>query len=298
MQTVIVVGAGASKPFGLPTAPELLHDVVSQTPSERTLGHTGPGVAEQIRQFIDRLKHCGLASIDQFTAHNTGYLDWGRRMIAAKLLPKELSALSNRPASGDWHRWVFQKLVRNNRLDCSDVAFVIFNYDRLLELSLSIMAASGLGQPFRQVVTTLEQHVFHVYGKLTCPAAEQLTSRLCGGNSSAICNDHSVSAAYGGISLMPLQRTPTAPSDPIAQRVLAADRVIFMGFSFDSENLHRIGAHRSNPEWTKRFREVFASGFGMLEAERLRAKSELGHPILFGGSEQSCLEVLRDKVIW
>lgn len=278
-----------------------MQHTIERPAAAHVLGHTGIGVDQEIATFIHRLRHCGFSSIDQFLAFNDECAAWGKRFIAAGLMPHEREAIRNGSFCGDWHAWMFQRLATAGKLDVANVHFVSFNYDRLFELSMALMATNAFGNPFRPLLSDLRQTtITHVYGTFQCEEANRLTNLLAVGQS--LRNERpslSVSAGANGLSVIPAQRGSVEPIPSIASRALSADRIIFLGFSFDKLNLMRIGMHKTNAAWMNRpTPEIFASGYGLHVAERTAAGSELGHPVNFGTITSGCLETLRTLVTW
>lgn len=273
---------------------------ISQTPSPNTLGRTGYQVEENIRSFLHKLRHCGLPSIDQFLSYNEEFSDWGRRFIAAGLMPQEFEAMRSGGACGDWHSWMFQQLSQSGSLDTSSVHFISFNYDRLFELSMALMASQTFQTPFPNELEKLRRGaVIHVYGSFSCDAAERAAHRLSAGYEVRH-NELSISVSMGsaGIKVMPSQRSAIAPILDAQARILLADRLIFLGFSFDIVNLKRLGVHVSDANWTAHKCDVFASAFGIQGAERTKAEAQIGRRITFGHIEGSCLHTLRSQINW
>src|SRR5207245_10187881 len=90
--TVLVLGAGASKPYGFPTALELLAPVYASVHSDSAL-KTALGACgfkgDDIAAFCRRLRDSGQYSIDSFIEREPRYLDIGKAAIAFQLLHHE-----------------------------------------------------------------------------------------------------------------------------------------------------------------------------------------------------------------
>jgi len=299
MRTVLVLGAGASVPFGLPTASELKRKVIESPPQE--IGYSGFQSQQHKADFLDRLALGGWPSIDAFLSHNSPMSDLGKRYIAATLLPLEQKAVIKKILGDDWHGWLFPKLVKRGTLDLSDTFFVSFNYDRLLEFGLAVMASRSLGAKFDVALDTIRtKSLVHVYGSLMCHESEIRAHRVANGEAPPLHLHSNVSVAASGLLVVPDQRntSPSASMTNAEAALLRAERVIFLGFGFDELNLARIGISRKSIHWMSVRQQIFASCYGMQTAEITEAKRLIGKPVEFGVSSQDCLAMLRDLVTW
>src|SRR5438445_5956235 len=98
-QTVLVLGAGASKPFGFPSGKELLERITRQIcghkPDQSTLGEAllAFGASElDVAQFGSALHHSQRNSVDAFLEFRPEFLNVGKAAIIASLIPYESPA--------------------------------------------------------------------------------------------------------------------------------------------------------------------------------------------------------------
>lgn len=147
-KTVLILGAGASRPYLLPTGGEL-RDLILQRNYDsilRSLELSGPDQKsyvdwyrellcnhirqEQIEDFQMRFAESEFVSIDRFLAFNPEFDDTGRFMIAAILLNCERTP----HLKGDWYQILFNELTTDGPDISADLLSVVtFNYDRSLE---------------------------------------------------------------------------------------------------------------------------------------------------------------------
>ena len=88
-RTVLVLGAGASKPYGFPTGRELIREIAAG------LKNTGSEVAQllsahghepsELAKFSDALLDSAQPSVDVFLENRAEYLEAGKAAIAAAL---------------------------------------------------------------------------------------------------------------------------------------------------------------------------------------------------------------------
>ena len=169
--TVLVLGAGASCPYGFPTAKQLKNCIcevfASRTPAIRLLGdNVAP--AEKFLEFREAFWKSGTASVDAFLKGRPEFLDVGKFAIAYCLIPFESeSNLFTPPGdSGDWYGYLSERLNPSfDEFEHNKLSIVTFNYDRSLEhyLFTSLMNWHG-----RSVDDCIEKFaklpIIHVYG--------------------------------------------------------------------------------------------------------------------------------------
>lgn len=134
-KTVLVLGAGASQPYGFPTGQELMNEIqhLCETPNSPTRIHMRVAGAkeEDVEDLLKALKVTQLASIDSLLEQRPSLKSVGKLAIAAVLIPKE-NAAKLRPREDHWYRQLFQNLV-DRQFDGSKVTVISLNYDRSLE---------------------------------------------------------------------------------------------------------------------------------------------------------------------
>lgn len=113
--TVLVLGAGASCPYGFPTAKQLKDHIcevfASNTPAIRILGDI-VAPAEKFLEFREAFWKSGTPSVDAFLKGRPEFLDVGKFAIAYCLIPFESEAnLFTPPAdSGHWYEYLSERL--------------------------------------------------------------------------------------------------------------------------------------------------------------------------------------------
>ena len=161
--TVLVLGAGASKPYGFPTGAELAASVhrklteagafVEGLKYVHSIGH------DEISSFIDRFPQSGCETLDEFmeTEGNKPYLPLVKTAIVAelvacerddKLVPQVASTSveeENRRRE-DWHVELFREMkdgVTAATFGKNKLRIITFNFDRSFERRLFLMLRSA-----------------------------------------------------------------------------------------------------------------------------------------------------------
>lgn len=137
--TVLVLGAGASKPYNFPTGFELSGRIFDQL---QGAGHApynnlreifGFGQTE-INRFRDAFYFSGKNSVDAFLEHRTEFLAIGKAATAAVLVEYENPWRLFQYDDQNWLRYLYNNL--NTSFDdfgSNKLSIVTFNYDRVVE---------------------------------------------------------------------------------------------------------------------------------------------------------------------
>ena len=295
-RTVFIVGAGASKPYGLPTGHELKWKIISDYDQLLRSGYSGDDFdnkLEAARQLARDFRNSGQASIDQFLSQRTDIAPLGKLLIASALLPREREAMEYRPQNGDWLARLFgyfnhlpDRIINDNNV------FIVFNYDRIVELSFVSMYASSTGcDALHAAEKTNGIRVIHAYGSLTAPLStlnhqRTLVSHETHGN---------VKLASDGILLIS-EREQFELRNTLIGTVHNASTCVFLGFGFDQANLRVLGIGPGLTNHGLPNTSVYATCIGMTPLEKYTAAEAIGksiHDIRFGGDNDDALMLLR-----
>ncbi len=171
-RTVLVLGAGASSPYGFPLG-KGLRDLIAGMRGEyraavaASVGTEGGGAL--VDEFIGKLRTSGYPSVDWFLEDYPEFAEVGRAAIAASLIPREKQKTLLPPNAPDSH-W-YELLI--NAMDNPKGAFsenrlsiVTFNYDRSLEFYLLEVLKTRRGSEERAVEELRSLPIIHVHGSL------------------------------------------------------------------------------------------------------------------------------------
>jgi hypothetical protein len=245
-RTTLVLGAGASVPYGLPAAAQL-RSVILQQSAKRSAGW--PQVFEelgfnsaQVVEFRDAFERSSIRSIDAFLEHRTDFILVGKTAIALGLIPfeQELNVTSAR--EGEWYYHLFDCLRTTDAADFkrNQLTVVTFNYDRSLEFFLH----TALKNTYRlrdadaaNVLSAIRIH--HVYG--------QLGNLPWQGEGNGIVRSYGADIAASKVlaarDQIQIVTERDANSDRVVeakQLVAGAERVFYLGFSYHNENMKRV----------------------------------------------------------
>ncbi len=142
--TVLILGAGASKPYGFPLGAELRDDVIRarhKIELDYLLEKNMKFNHDYYAKFAEDLRTSGYSSVDAFLENRDDWIDIGKLAIAHKLILYEQNARlfpPNQPKD-HWYECLWQKLSAESwkQFKKNRITIITFNYDRSLEHYLS-----------------------------------------------------------------------------------------------------------------------------------------------------------------
>jgi hypothetical protein len=244
--TVLTLGAGASCPYGFPTAKELKALICEAFPHPTAkacqfLGENTPHSSDKFFEFRDAFLKSGQSSVDAFLEHRPDFLEVGKLAIAYCLIPFEAEGKLYRideSRGGDWYGHLSEKLnstfeeFGNNKL-----SIITFNYDRSLEHYLLNSLHYSHGKEFADCAETLPKiPIIHVYGQL---GTVNYSYPLEQYNQYRPDPDRLINVgAARGITL--LHEEDSGGAEAAREVLRVAERVCFLGFSYHPLNVARL----------------------------------------------------------
>lgn len=184
-KTVFILGAGASKPYGFPTAFELRKDIIKNFISmfkysiaQHRRTDSRNITLPEYDELIDAFNKSSTKSIDFFLSRNKKYYEMGKYIISFMIAHYEMHSQFREDmqnSSGDWYSEIYDRLT-NTISDPStllpafknkNISFITFNYDRSLEhffyesFSNSFITEQS---SVKAILNTIKFH--HLYGKI------------------------------------------------------------------------------------------------------------------------------------
>lgn len=247
--TVLVLGAGASKPYGYPLGGELLENIVA------ILGDSNwvPALLqcgvdkEIIEEFKSELFLSQQPSVDALLEHRPEFRDVGKLAIAMSLIAHEFESslfAHARRGEGIYH-YLFTQLnapweeFANNKL-----SIITFNYDRTIDHYLFTALKHSYGKPDDEVAEALSSiPIIHVHGFLG-PLPWQET----GGRPYVAINipKHPVDAAKQiepaskKILIVSEEEKSTNEFNRAFNCIKSSERIYFLGFGYHLANLRKL----------------------------------------------------------
>ena len=225
--TVLILGAGASYPYGLPLGGELRNSI-----------------CQLARDFARQFKRSHVKSIDAFLAKRTEFTDVGKLVIAAILINKENpDKLDHVDDAEHWYAYMWNLMIPDinnvSELRNNQIRFITFNYDRSLEYFLHLAIKNTFGVNDAEAYMALSNiEIVHVYGSLghfhylSEAETRQYLNDL---------NPQSLRTAANGIEIIPEARHASKAFQRARDLCAEADNIGFLGFGFDALNIERLG---------------------------------------------------------
>ncbi len=131
-QTVLVLGAGASQPYGFPTGGEL-RQLICDDSSWHDAALRDHISAQFINRFVMRFRDAPQSTVDRFLAHHTDFVNVGKLAIASILIARE-AASNLSPQKDNWYGYLWSRLETDwDDFSKNKLKIITFNYDRSLE---------------------------------------------------------------------------------------------------------------------------------------------------------------------
>lgn len=270
-KTVLVLGAGASLTYGYPTGRQLT-DKIRALDEHSIMEALPSGAFMRVSTFKDLFIRSRMPSIDRFVAMHPECENVAKTAIALVLLEAERDeALYPNAGADDWYGYLVDKLLPDKfeEFDPSWLTVVTFNYDRSLDWVLRRATGAAYGDE-ASAPTAPRVKILHVYGGLDRLALDY-------GGYHELPSDHQsylAREAADRLHLISTAREDRKHIDEIQRALREAERVCFLGFSFDRLNIARLGA----PGVFVRgdgLVPVAATTYGMKNSEVVQARGRL-----------------------
>jgi hypothetical protein len=309
-RTVFVLGAGASKPYGLPLGNELFREVVRDFSQHESHFHDGRGMRQLVESgirkeflnaapfnqsnvdnFINALRYSGFTSVDEFLEKREEFVEIGKAIMALELLRREKGdALWE--GDQNWMQYLYGKMATEKFEDFgtkNPASFITYNYDRTLEYFLHASLMNGYGKSSQECLTALKRvDVIHLHGRL-CYLPWQGKKNI---------------VEFGETQITPqilemCQREIRIVHENIDDRdeefnsarsfLREAERVYFMGYGYAPQNVDRLNFKEVKP------RICEGTAVQLTHMERGSIIKRLGTVTLH---DMNCLTFLRERVDW
>lgn len=265
---MLIVGAGGSIPYGMPSGGKLLDAIVEHLGTAKlysAIDRLTGNDQTQTERIRVRLKQSMTDSVDAFlekNPHDSFVQDLGKIAIAFCLWQKlkGLNAFASDPEE-DWIKFVWNKMHQEARsfedLRSNTLTFITFNFDRLLEAKL-FDAVVALYPDVNQddARKYVDSIVVHVHGTLSPPSNQSDPT------------DEWLGKARADIQVVH-QEIEKSLLESLSQRIEEAEIVSFLGFGYHPDNLKKLGFPRSRDN-------MFGSAFGLGMGEKAQVTRAVG----------------------
>ena len=247
---VLVLGAGASKPYGFPLGSELRHWAISSNRriTEALARFEFPN--GQIDEFVEALRMSGCTSVDEFVEGRSEFLNIGKAAMASHLIRLE----NHSKLDGDWYQYL-AKIMMSDGFDSfskNTLSVITYNYDRSLEYYLFNVLKHRFDKNDRECAAMLKTiPIIHLHGQLG--DLPELNAEGHGRHYRTKADISHLRLAAKGIHVVnePIDNNPAFQQ---AHEVLAtAEYVVFLGFGYLPKNVERLQLDRYRNDNTALF---------------------------------------------
>ncbi|MGR3174433.1 MAG: hypothetical protein ACUZ8N_07520 [Candidatus Scalindua sp.] len=266
--TVFILGAGASIPYKYPSGKQLVREIKEGLLEGNDLFQSCLALEftkREIEKFNNVLRFSGDFSIDAFLERNDDYLELGKVAIALSLFKREDTSELFSEGDENWYGDLVNELKSPSKSDFkNEVSFLTFNYDRSFDQYLFASIKHSYEISNEECKSLLKNNpIIHLHGQVG-----KLPWQVKGGkgrpydknfNALSLINDCSASKnKYSNydrdnavlyirheisdqIKIIHENELDNDPAFKEAHKFLKdAERVYFLGFGYNDENLRRL----------------------------------------------------------
>ena len=250
--TVLILGAGASVPYGFPTGTELVSAIHKEYPS-LLRGHVASTdqASSHAEEFCAELDGAGNKSIDTFLEFAEGLRKTGALAIALTMLYRERpGTLSNvnRADPDNWYRELINWLYPSPdvQFPASTVSVITYNYERSLEQYMYTALSDRLKRMQKRPTNAAELMgrvpIIHVHGRFGRLYWQQGDGEPVPYDWERVAKDANLiqSAADNIMIAFNPQIEKSKALQEARDRLSTATHIIFLGFGYDERNIRRL----------------------------------------------------------
>lgn len=276
--TVLILGAGASHPYGYPLGSNLIKRIVDLTAPNG--GLTGLLSEPQMGVFHQRLAKSEVESIDDFLASNPDFTRLGKLCIAAALTLWGPSADNKPNPKIDWYKYLWRRLyagaLTSEQFRSNALRVITYNYDRSFEryftrvLVNSYPDLASHGAPVAAAFLAEVIPIVHVHGTL----GESEDQVLSAHDRAPFHNAGFIATAAQSIRIV--HDDEPSGEYKIAHEWLAEAEVVhLLGFGFHATNLRRLDLVAQSQKRPGGWHALGGTALGLMRAEREHAERSM-----------------------
>jgi hypothetical protein len=288
--TVLVLGAGASAPYGFPSGSGLRDNIIGtlnspESASFKQLREMSASVS-LLANFGEALSYSGMSSVDAFLEHRREFIEVGKVAIAQALIPLEVET-NLFYAERRWYQYVFERMSTTfDEFQDNKVSVLTFNYDRSLEHFLVTAIRHKFGKSESESASKVRKlKIIHLHGQLGLLPWQGGDGRPYG-----IATDNRFLEDAAQQIKIVSEDMSEAPQFAVAHEILgSAEKVLFLGFGYNPTNLKRL-----LPDQLPQCK-FFGSRLDITDVEAQPIR-RLMPSIMLGNPSQDVLSLLRGDV--
>jgi hypothetical protein len=254
--TVLILGAGFSKPYGYPTGPKLVKDIIRDCKGSHYSGDA---------KLAEELEGYGSYSIDKFLHENDRHYKSGVRKIIRAIAQAEIESLvEDVRDEDDIIKLILDEIDEDN---FSKLRIISFNYDRLLEYKFlsKLMIKYRDKNKANEVFSRIK--IKHVHGRMPPLREMEILKDSKDFNYKYALADASEDHASYVTDMLEgsfadefktIYKNTEEPDIDAVAAIKWAKRVFFLGFAYDDLNMKKLGLE--SPDITYDWKSKFLAG--------------------------------------
>ncbi len=267
--TVLILGAGASAPYGFPSGAKLVQQICSKlTNNDQNRKIVDDYFLHdfldgEVDKFINDLSLSGRQSIDVFLMNNPEYERIGKVAIAAVLIPHESHSNLFSVEKSKWYQYLFNNLGTDfEKFGDNKLSIITYNYDRSIEFYLKTALEYSYKKSENECIEQLKKiPIIHMHGNLgNLPRMGNQNIRRY---EKALSNT-AFSTCENTIKVIHESIDKEDQFKQANKLIKEAETICFLGFGYDKTNMDRLSLRY--PDITGK--RVFGTAFEIGKAKR------------------------------
>lgn len=297
--TVLVLGAGASIPYGFPSGRDLVKHICSTLSSfptkfSKTLNDCG-FENQALSEFRLELLNSMQPSVDLFLENRPEFYDIGKACIAAALIPFESAdKLQRHFQKIEWYEYLFHNInSKKESFHENQLVILTYNYDRSLEYFLTLALKHSYGLQYEEAASLLIASVpiIHLYGSLgSLPNFGDKTREY-----SSKTNPKEIMMCASQIRIVSEIELQPDLIRYITNFLSNSSHICFLGCGYHNVNIELIFKEFWKDDNFK-FKRFYGSCYGLGDGEKAKIKPLLkANHLDLGDKDTDCLNFLKNS---
>lgn len=258
LQTLFILGAGASNCYGYPTGNKLNEDLIKRLPFELTTLATNAGRIffdlKDVEMFSKVYSESHPTLVDYFLAKSPiqKWKEIGKYGITLSLIEAEMKYTNSSKFSyydKDWFSILFDRMtsdiLEQDNIDLfqkNQVSFITFNYDRSLEILFYEALKSNYNLDDSKIYELVSSiNIFHTFGRMPLLRYEDHTKRSFHDLGTGITRQFIINTMKNILTIHERE----GEVERINSEISKAKRIFFLGFGFADENIKLLNMYNN-----------------------------------------------------
>ncbi len=289
---LLILGAGASMPYGFPSGQKLKEDVLLYLDFDSSpnwyhkleqLGYK----REAVEEFFIALNYSERNSVDEFLEYRTEFLEIGKIAMTLALYPceKGFNLFNVEPS---WYKYFWSKISTSfDNFENNKFSIITFNYDRSIEHYLFTSLKYAYGKSDEECADKIKKiSIVHPHGKLGSLPWEDGEKRKY----KPVLALEKIKTISEQIIVVSEDCSSSDEFKECYKLLQSAEHIFFLGFGYNDMNLKRLKIS----DFTSKTPKGTSYGMGFADIRRVKRK----YGINLYHREFKIIDILKDEVPW